>query len=241
MKPKKNAKADLNRRRIIFLQTGLILVLLLAYLGLEWKTYAVIEHSEDRFTYAEPEEDVIPITTPPQATPPPPPPKILTDDFEIIDDDEPEKAEDDTEAPEDDLEDIVDVADIIEAPDDDEPESVPFEFIEDVPIFPGCETLESNSDRKSCMSEKITQYINRKFDKSLGEKLGLSGITRINVMFSIDKEGKVVDIKTRAPHPDLEEEARDVLESLPQMQPGKQRGKPVSVSYALPIIFKIDR
>ncbi len=239
MKPKKNKKADLNRRGIIFLQTGLILVLLLAYLGLEWKTYAVATDSKDQITYAEPEEEVIPITTPPQATPPPPP-KTIIDKIEPIDNDEPDEAEDNTESLEDNIEDIVDVDDIVEAPEDDEPEKVPFEFIEDVPIFPGCETLKDNGERKTCMSEKITKYINREFDKSLGEKLGLSGITRINVMFMINKKGEVTDIQIRAPHSALEQEAREIIENLPDMQPGKQRGKPVNVSYALPIIFKVD-
>lgn len=130
--------------------------------------------------------------------------------------------------------------DIREAPKDDEPIVVPYEFIEDVPIFPGCEGLQSNEERKKCMSQKITQFVNTRFNKNLGEEVGVSGVNRINVGFKIDKEGNIIDVQSRAPHPRLEAEARRVINSLPKMEPGKQRGKPVAVSYYLPIIFQIQ-
>ena len=39
MEPKKNPKADLSKRSVLFFQLGLILILGLSYLAIEWKTY----------------------------------------------------------------------------------------------------------------------------------------------------------------------------------------------------------
>jgi protein TonB len=49
-----------------------------------------------------------------------------------------------------------------------------------------------------------------------------------------------VGIRARAPHPGLEKEATRVIGLLPKMQPGKQRGKAVTVPYSLPIIFQVQ-
>ena len=90
------------------------------------------------------------------------------------------------------------------------------------------------------MSEKITKFVQKKFNTDLAGDLGLSGRQRISVIFKIDKTGKVVGVRSRAPHPRLEKEAARVVNLLPKMKPGKQRGKPVNVPYSLPIIFQVQ-
>jgi len=120
-------------------------------------------------------------------------------------------------------------------------EEVPFAFIEDAPIYPGCEKFKTKAERKKCMSEKIQKLINRKFNTSIAEDLDLNkGVQRINVLFIIDEHGNVTGIQSRAAHPKLQKEAERVVKLLPQMQPGKQRNQNVKVKYTLPIIFKID-
>lgn len=114
---------------------------------------------------------------------------------------------------------------------------VPFAVIEDVPVFPGCEDLASNDARKECMSNKITEFINKNFDTSLGQSLGLKGINRIYVQFRIKKDGEVEVMGARAPRPELQEEAKRVVNMLPEMTPGKQKGQEVGVLYSLPITF----
>ena len=47
-------------------------------------------------------------------------------------------------------------------------------------------------------------------------------------------------VRSRAPHPRLEKEAARVINMLPKMKPGKQRGKPVIVPYSLPITFQVQ-
>ncbi len=116
---------------------------------------------------------------------------------------------------------------------------VPYAVIERVPAFPGCEDWE-NDVRKNCTSNKISEFVNKEFDTSLGKELGLTGINRVIVQFRIDETGKVTDIRSRAPHPELEREAERVIASIPQMQPGEHDGKAVSVMYSLPIAFQVQ-
>ena len=122
----------------------------------------------------------------------------------------------------------------------DEDIDVPFSVIENVPVFPGCENKKGNQAKKDCMSDKIKKFVNKKFKSELASDLGLSGRQRINVIFKIDKTGNVVGVRSRAPHPLLEEEAARVINLLPKMKPGKQRGKAVNVPYSLPIIFEAN-
>ncbi len=59
-------------------------------------------------------------------------------------------------------------------------------------------------------------------------------------MFKIDEKGNITDIRARAPHIKLEEEAIRVMKLLPKMIPGKQKGKTVAVLYSLPIAFNVE-
>lgn len=115
---------------------------------------------------------------------------------------------------------------------------IPFAVIDKAPTFPNCSG--TNEELKKCMSANVSAHVNKEFDVTLGEKLGLTGINRIFVMFKIDKQGNIVDIRSRAPHPTLEAEAVRIIKALPQMQPGEQGGIPVGVLYSLPITFKIE-
>ncbi|MGZ0016135.1 M56 family metallopeptidase [Yeosuana sp. AK3] len=117
---------------------------------------------------------------------------------------------------------------------------VPFGVIDQVPVFPGCESLTSNIEQKDCMSKEISMFVNKNFNTNIGKKNGLVGKQRLNVIFKINQEGNIVDVRSRAPHPALEAEAIRVIKMLPKMLPGKQRGKVVTVPYSLPIIFMVS-
>ena len=66
--------------------------------------------------------------------------------------------------------------------------------------------------------------------------MGIQG--RVSVMFIIDAQGYITGVKSRGPDKILEAEAERIIKLLPKMQPGKQRGRPVKVAYAVPIFFK---
>ena len=116
---------------------------------------------------------------------------------------------------------------------------VPFAIIEYVPEYPGCEKG-NNSEKRKCMSTKIREFVQLNFNTDLAGDLGLYGRQRINVIFKIDKKGNVVGVRSRAPHPRLEQEAIRIINMLPKMKPGRQRGKAVIVPYSLPITFKVE-
>lgn len=93
------------------------------------------------------------------------------------------------------------------------------------------------------MSDKINRHIAQHFNTELGDSLDIpNGYARIYVSFKIDKEGNVTDANARASHKELEAEGVRVVNLIPKMaSPGMQRGKPVIVSFTLPIQFKINK
>lgn len=133
----------------------------------------------------------------------------------------------------------VEIIEVVETKSQEVINDVPFAVVDEVPIFPGCESYGQEA-KKECMSNLVSQFVNKNFNTSLGEELGLTGINRIYVRFKIDKNGRVTDIASRASHPKLEEEAIRVVSMLPNMTPGKQRGDAVNVLYSLPIVFQTN-
>ncbi len=119
-------------------------------------------------------------------------------------------------------------------------EDVPFLVIENVPVFPGCKG--NNQELRACFSAQVTKFVSKKFNADLAGDLGLSpgSIQKIFVVFKIDKNGNIVDVKARAPHKKLQEEAIRVVNLLPKMTPGMQRGRAVGVKYGLPIVFRVE-
>ncbi len=110
---------------------------------------------------------------------------------------------------------------------------VPFSVVEQPPIFPGCENLEKEQQRK-CTSEAINNYIKTNFDESIVQ--GTKEIGRHNVrgQFNINEQGSIVDIRVTTSNIKLAQEGIRVLEAMPKMKPGKQRGKEVSTHYGFP-------
>ncbi|GHA24327.1 hypothetical protein GCM10007103_01960 [Salinimicrobium marinum] len=238
MECKKNKQADLRRKSILFFQVGLILILFLALLAIEWKTYGNESVVSSKVHLDEFTEEEVPVTIMKEVTPPPPPRDII-EDVNVADDDEDvvETAINSTEA---DPGEIIEIEDIVEEEPEEKIEDYSFISVEEVPVFPGCEDFDTNDERKECMSRKINDFVNRKFDTTLGGELGLSGIHRIYVQFKIEPDGSVSIVGARGPHPKLEAEAIRVAGSLPEMQPGRQGGKAVGVLYSLPITFRVQ-
>ncbi|WP_299122172.1 energy transducer TonB [uncultured Winogradskyella sp.] len=134
---------------------------------------------------------------------------------------------------------VADPNDIVDAAPIESPITMPFDRIEQAPVYPGCERHKTNDKRKKCMSEKITKLINKKFNTDIGSEYGMSGRQRINTQFTIDKNGDIIDVKIRGPHFALENEAKRVINKIPKMKPGIQGKKSVGVIYTLPIVFDV--
>jgi protein TonB len=205
---------------------------------INYKTYDKLDIDIGSLDLEKEIEQEIPIIDLKLPPPPPPPPPVAPQVIDIVDDEE-EVEETVIESTETDQEDeILDVEDV-EVEDVYEDVEVPISVIENVPEYPGCEKG-SNADKRKCMSDKIAKFVQRKFNTDLAGDLGLSGKQRINVIFKIDKNGNVTGVRSRAPHPRLEKEAARVINLLPKMKPGRQRGKAVVVPYSLPITFKVQ-
>lgn len=242
MKVKKNPKADLDRSSLTFFQIGLIFMLGLTYIGLEWKSDIKEETDFFEMQVSQVEQEDIPITQLKTPPPPPPPPPPAPEVIEVIQDIE-EVEETVIQSTETNLEekmpDIVEVSEITYREEEEEIEEVPFMVVEQIPVFPGCESLKNKEDQRNCMSEKIEAHVKKEFNTRISEELGLTGLNRIYVIFKIDEKGMVADIRTRGPNERLEEEAARVVKLLPRMIPGRQRDKPVAVQYSLPIMYEV--
>ena len=238
MESKKNPKADVSRNGSIYFAVGLALMLFLTYSTLNYKTYDKSNIDIGKLNLDDELDEEIPIIEQIIPPPPPPPPPAAPEVIEVVEDEEEveETGIESTETDQD--EEIMEVEDV-EVEEVIEDVEVPFAVIENVPEYPGCERG-SNADKRKCMSDKIAKFVQRKFNTDLAGDLGLSGRQRISVIFKIDKNGNVTGVRSRAPHPRLEKEAARVINMLPKMKPGRQRGKPVIVPYSLPITFQVQ-
>lgn len=237
MEVKKNPKANLENHTRLFWQLGLILTLLTVYLGIEHKTFeksgselAIITSDHEE------EEETVEVQIEQLATPPPPPaaPEVI----EVVEDEE-EVEETVIESTETDETEKIEVEEIVEVEEEEVfEEDVAFAVIEDVPVYPGCKG--TKQQKKDCLNKAIRKHVNRKFNAELAGDLGLTGKQKIYVKFKITKTGGIQIEGARAPHKRLEKEARRVVNLLPKMTPGKQRGRPVNVTYMLPIVFDVQ-
>ena len=237
MESKKNPKADISRNASLYFAIGLALMVFLSYTTINWKVYDKSDIDIGLVNMDELDDEEIPLLEQVVPPPPPPPPPAAPEVIEIVEDEE-EVEETVIESTETDQEEEMEIEDLdIEEVEEDI--EVPFSVIENVPIFPGCDKG-NNAQRRKCMSQKITKFVQRKFNTDLAGDLGLSGRQRISVIFKIDQNGDVVGVRARAPHPRLVKEATRVINLLPKMKPGRQRGRAVIVPYSLPIIFQVQ-
>ena len=237
MESKKNPKADVGKNGSIYFAVGLALMLFLTYSTINWKTYDKPDIDIGKLNLDDELDEEIPIIEQIIPPPPPPPPPAAPEVIEVVEDEE-EVEETVIESTETDQDEEIEIEEI-EIEEVVEDVEVPFAVIENVPEYPGCERG-SNAEKRKCMSDKIAKFVQRKFNTDLAGDLGLSGRQRISVIFKIDKNGNVTGVRSRAPHPRLEKEAARVINMLPKMKPGKQRGKPVIVPYSLPITFQVQ-
>ncbi len=117
-------------------------------------------------------------------------------------------------------------------------ENISFSVVDEVPIYPGCKN-QPKDQLIRCFNKKVLDHViqNFRYPKKAQRK-SISG--RVNVMFLIDKEGSITNIRTFGADKILMSEARRIISRLPRMTPGKQKGKLVRVPFALPITFRLQ-
>ena len=229
MKPKKNPSKDLSKKSPLFFVIGLTFILAFVWMMMEMKTTHQSEMIVTSLVLKDLSEP-IPIVVLKKPIPPPPPvipkePEILPDDSDI-----PETPFATTESEPNEV-----IPEVL--PYDDPIEDIPIHFVSEAPIFPGCENV-AKQDQKACFEKMVGKHVQKKFryPKS-AQEMGISG--RVFIQFMIDENGQVQDIQMRGPDRNLEKEAQRIISLLPDMIPGKHQGKPVRVTYSLPINFKL--
>ncbi len=234
MEPKKNPKADLTKNSGLYFVIGLALVMLLTWRALEWKKYDKGEKYDISLNVEDQLDEEVPMTEQIK-TPPPPPPPAAPEVIQVVED-EKEVEETVIESTESSQEQEVAKVEDIQVEDTDLDVDVPFAVIEDVPIFPGCENAK---DKRECFNEMMQKHIRKNFQyPEIAQEMGVQG--RVSVMFTIQKDGSIGNIRMRGPDKNLEAEAKRIIEKLPKMTPGKQRGRPVRVPFSIPITFKLQ-
>jgi len=225
---KKNPKADLEPKKVFFLQIGLIISLALALVAFEWKSYEKVKIDVTTRVVDDTPEEMIEITQQDKTPPPPAPPQqttviqIVDDEVEIDDEIEIDvEADQQTE-----VQDYVPPVDMGNSNEEAEEVQI-FTVVESMPGFPGGEEA-----RITYLNENI-KY------PQMARESGIQG--RVFVTFVVERDGRVTDVKVlRGIGGGCDEEAVRVIQNMPSWEPGKQRGKPVRVQFNMPILFKLN-
>ncbi len=228
MEIKKTPKADLENRRTLFTEIGLVVAVLVVWGAFSYSTKekAVASLGED--TQVVEVEDMVPIT---EETPPPPPeaPKIpvLSDQIDIVEDDI--KVDDNFMSLEDDASLGVEIMDYVEEVKEEvvEEEAIPFQLVEEKPSFNGGDANE------------FSKWVNSKLQyPEIAKENGVQG--RVTLQFTVNPDGSVSNVKVlRGVDSSLDKEAVRVVSMSPKWKPGKQRDRAVKVTYTFPVIFQL--
>jgi len=226
MEEKKSPKANLENKKLMFTQIGLIISLIIAWLAFEHKSYDKREIDPSLLRQTEVvEEEMVEITKQEEQKPQPVEMPKQTTQLEIV--------EDDVEVEDIEINAEMDQNEVMEeyvAPEIEEEEVVEqevFTIVEEMPSYPGGEA-------------KMYEYLGKNIKyPQIARESGIQG--RVFVNYVVEPDGSVSNVKVlRGIGGGCDEEAMRVVKAMPKWKPGKQRGKAVRVSYTLPVVFKLQ-
>lgn len=224
MEVKKSEKADLEKRKGLYMEIGLVCTLALLLFAFEWKSYKSVDLELVNRAAVVVEEEVI-IQTDQSLPPPPPPPPSISTEIEIVEDTKviENEVEINVEADEKTvIQEYIAPVFVEEAVVEEEI----FQIVEEMPAYPG-----GDEARMSYLSKNLKYPV-------LAMESGIQGTVYIG--FVVEKDGSVTDVKVaRGIGGGCDEEAVRVVKAMPKWTPGKQRGKSVRVRYSVPIRFSL--
>lgn len=226
MDAKKTPKADLESKRMLFVQIGLVIALGLTFVAFEYKSYEKREIELGTREAVDIVEEIIPITEQ-NVKPPPPPPPVATTIINIVEDEVEIENEIEIDAEANETTEIE--------------EYVPIEMEEEAEIKEDHIFTIVESDAEYPGGEKARmEFLNKNIKyPTMARESGIQG--RVYVTFVVEKDGSVTDVQvTRGIGGGCDEEAVRVVRLMPKWIPGKQRGKPVRVQFNLPIRFTLQ-
>ena len=228
MNPKKSKSANLENKRTIFLEIGMILSLALVLTAFNWKSYDRQNSWIQPGKLEDMTEELPPITL---QKPPEPPPTVIVqaplvinivDNEAMLDDDFFINADIDPSEP-------VPVYEPVVAMEEEVPVSEVeiFRVVEDMPVFPGG-------------LEALYRYLSENIKyPMMAKEAGISG--KVYLTFVVERDGSITDVQViRGIGGGCDEEAQRVIEKMPRWTPGKQRNIPVRVQFVLDVKFTLQ-
>ena len=226
MEIKKSPKVDLQNRKGLFLEIGLIISLLIVIAAF---AYAPKEYRIEQvdLNYGPIEEEITEITRNEQKPPEPPKKieiKVYNDILDIVTNDTKVTTDFSFEEFEAGLEITTKVMEVEE---EEIEEDAPLLKAEKMPSFQGGDL------------NKFRNWVQGKLKyPKIAQENGISG--RVTLSFVIEKDGTLTGIQVmQSPDKSLTDEAIRVVSSSPKWSPGLQRNQPVRVRYQLPVNFQL--
>lgn len=225
METKKTPKADLETKKTVFTEVGLVVALALILFAFNYKSYDKSEVTDFQVRVDDTPEEIIPITKqevkpPPQA----PPPQVTV--INIVNDDVEVETDIDIDVEADQETEIQDYVPVVKE-EEEVVEMEIFTVVESMPGYPG-----GDATRMQFLQENI-KY------PQMARESGIQGT--VYVTFVVETDGRVTDVRVlRGIGGGCDEEAIRVIQLMPKWVPGKQRGKPVRVQFNMPIKFTLQ-
>ena len=226
MEEKKSPKANLENKKLMFMQIGMIISLLIAWLAFEHKSYDKRQIDESLLNREVVlDEEMVEITKQEEQKPQPVEQPQQTTQLEIVDDNV--ETEDININAEVEQNEVIEEYVAPEVVEEEVVEQEIFQIVEEMPAFPGGEA-------------KLMEYVGKNIKyPQIARETGIQG--RVFIGFVVEPDGSVSNVKLlRGIGGGCDEEAMRVVKSMPKWKPGKQRGKAVRVSYQIPVFFKLQ-
>ena len=230
MEQKKNPKADLEKRKGLFLEIGLVVILAICLCAFSIRSYDKDDSSEGNQGPAEEVEQMDEILntdvedTPPPPPPPPAEPELNMEELTVVEDTKVIEQEGKIEEFEEVKNTEITPVNIEE--EKEEEEQPIFTVVEKDPEFPGG-------------TEALYKYLaeNIKYPQ-LARDNGITG--KVYITFVVERDGSIANPKIlRDIGGGCGAEAIRVVKAMPKWTPGKQRGKAVRVQFNLPVNFNL--
>ena len=232
MEEKKSRQADLEGKRVQGFLLGLILVLALLFVALEWNSgdsgWAFFEDDDDLEAELELEplkrdKDEIPMMLPQEKTPEQPKSeelRLVEEDTELVPEITDEAKEETPEPPENpDQEEQPEVVDMYDEP-------VDIRVVEDLPQFPG-----GAAEFMKWLTKNLRYPASAQSQQVKG---------RVVAQFIVNKDGSVTDLEvTEHLNHACDNEVLRVLRMMPKWEPGLMDAKPCRTKVCIPVVFNL--
>ena len=226
MEIKKSPKADLQNKRGLLLEIGLVVALILVIAAFAYtpKEYRI---EKPDLNYAPVEEEITEITRQDQKPPEPPKKvevKVIADLLQVVTNDTKITTEVDFAEFDENTEVVQQVEVVEETIEDDQP----FLIAETMPSFQGGDL----NTFRNWVQQRV-KY------PAIAQENGIQG--KVIISFVVNTDGSVSNIEVlRTPDSTLSDEAVRIIKSSPKWTAAKQRNKSVRQKFVIPIDFRIS-